>query len=386
MAGQFVQQASDVFIKGLPTSPAMTTGGSGKDERVSTLQQAETRQATAGTKEDQLNGFIVWLAKFPLEQNNPRATTGTIPIFKSNGVVCVHSHEKITDVFKKLVIEGFLSAPVLNKNNKYIGQIDMLDLVDYTVRLFGAIEKYERTARGWASFFEEERQWKDATARDVMRRRSMVPRAADASYPVLRGFSLFHPYEILARTGLRRIPVVDERSNIVGLVTQSMCISLLRQNQQRLAPILDLRVREMEAVLGPLISIRSDEKAIEGFRLMADKNISGLAVVDKEGVLVDTLSIRDLRGIGTDIERYHRLFYEVAFFKELLKSEYRRQTPAAPLFCTHDSTLRDVLKMMDDGNIHRVWVCTLDDKRRPIPTGVISQKDVMLVTLREAGV
>jgi len=386
MAGTFLQQASEIFIKGVPTSVGQPETTSTKDARVDSLAApAADSPMQPGSRQEQLDAFLLWLLRFPLEQNNPRATTGTIPVWKSNGVVCFHTREKIPEVFKKLVIEGFLSAPVLNKDNRYVGMIDMLDLVTFTVQLFGAAEKYEQSTKGWTSFFQEEKRWKESTVREVMRRRPLVPRMPDPAYAVMQGFTLYHPFEVLARTGLRRMPVVDDRSNIVGLVTQSMLMSLLRQHAARLGPILDVRVREFETQLQPIIAVKDTDKVIDAFRIMADKNISALPVVDKDGVLIDTLSIRDLRGIGTDVERYHRLFYEVTFFKQLLKMEYRRQTPASPIYATRESTYGQVLRLMDDGNIHRIWVCNADDPLKPRPIGVISQKDMLLISLRECG-
>jgi len=381
MAGIFVQQASDV--RGVLSGGAV--GDVKEDQRVSMLkEEAGAQPFVPGSAEQQLSNFLTWIVKYPLEQNNPRATTGAIAVWKSNGVICVLSSEKIPDVFKKFVTEGILGAPVINRAGRYTGAMDLLDLVSFTVSLFNA-SKFERSAKGWASFFEEEKRWKDATVREVMKHRPLVPRIPDPTYLVLKGFSLFHPYEILARTGLRRVPVIDERSNIVGLVTQSMLISLLRQNRERLGPILDRKVRDMEPIFSPLVTAKISDKAIDVFNIMSERNISAVPIVDNEGTLVDTLSVRDLRGIGTDIERYHRLFYEVAFYKELVKTEYRKQTPGQPIYCTRDHTFNQVLTMMDDGNIHRVWVVEMTAQQKPRPIAAISQKDMLFFTLKECG-
>ena len=65
----------------------------------------------------------------------------------------------------------------------------MLDLVTFTVQLFDAAEstrhltlgcslphdcvvavtEYEQSTKGWTSFFQEEKRWKEATVREVMR-------------------------------------------------------------------------------------------------------------------------------------------------------------------------------------------------------------------------
>lgn len=51
-----------------------------------------------------------------------------------------------------------------------------------------------------------------------------------------------------------------------------------------------------------VVAIPSTSKAIEGFKMMLDREVSGLAVVDETGRLVDNLSLRDLKGIRPDVK------------------------------------------------------------------------------------
>ncbi len=44
---------------------------------------------------------------------------------------------------------------------------------------------------------------------------------------------------------------------------------------------------------------------------MVQQNLSGLAVVDSAGVLVDTISVRDLRGIGVKAENWQAMWLTV---------------------------------------------------------------------------
>ena len=45
-------------------------------------------------------------------------------------------------------------------------------------------------------------------------------------------------------------------------------------------------------------------KTIEAFKVLRDQNLSGLAVVDSAGRMVDVLSTRDLRGISPDSQTF----------------------------------------------------------------------------------
>lgn len=45
-----------------------------------------------------------------------------------------------------------------------------------------------------------------------------------------KGFSLLHAMEVMAREGVHRVVVLDERDQVIGISTQSMIISLISQN------------------------------------------------------------------------------------------------------------------------------------------------------------
>ena len=51
--------------------------------------------------------------------------------------------------------------------------------------------------------------------------------------------------------------------------------------------------------------------AIQAFKVLRDENLSGLAVVDSAGRMVDVISTRDLRGISPESQTF-RLFLVVA--------------------------------------------------------------------------
>jgi len=320
--------------------------------------------------------------------NNPRATTGLIPLLKFNGVVCCRSDEKVTDVFKKLTVEGFLSVPILSQSGRFSGMVDMLDLVNFTVDLFMR-SKYERSSTGWERFFDEEFNFRATPIKDILTAKLNHPsHAPSPQCAVLRGFSTLHPLEVLAKSpSVRRVPVLDEKAQVTGLITQSMMISLLSQNHNRLGSIEDIKIKNVDPALVPtVVSVREKDKAVDAFQLMRERGYSGLAVIDSIGHLTDVISVRDLRGIGMLAEKFHRLWYDVAFFKELVRSEFPKQTPEKPLYITKEATLGEILRLMDDGNIHRVFVCEIDSiDAKPMPTHVISQRDFLLILLKLMG-
>lgn len=333
-----------------------------------------------------MDEFLLFLVRAALEDVQPRKTTGTVLVWKSGSVICVHETDHLPDVFQKMVVEGISAVPVLNAKHKYVGMVDLLSMVVFTTGLFAELT-FEQSKLGWAEFFSKEARFRSATVRDVMIKRPLLPRSTEG-YAVLQGFSLLHAYELLARTRDRRVPVINEKNEIVGLVTQSMLISLIKRNINRLGQLANVQVREFRKSLPDKVeAVRENSKAIDAFRIMAEKNVTGLAVVNSRGVLIDTITTRDLRAIGTDADKYHRLWYDVNFFKELTRQEFKHQTPSKPLWVSEDDTLHRVIDLMDDGNIHRIWVCELKPTGLgPLPVSVISQRDVLRIMLEACGV
>jgi len=263
----------------------------------------------------------------------------------------------------------------------------MLDLVSFTLQQFAATT-YERSHLGWSSFFDHEKPFSTTTVGDLIKRKSESGRErAHPTEAVLQGFSLLAPWELLARTNTRRVVVANTARHVKGLVTQSMLISLISQNLEKLGAARYVAIRDIESSLVPkVISVRESDKAFEAFRIMHEQGVSGVAVVDGKGHLTDSISIRDLRGIGLSAEKHHRLWYEVSFFKDLVRQDFKKQTPEKPLWVAGDNSLEDVIRMMDDGNIHRIFVCERAADGAPIPTHVIAQRDVLAILLKLAAI
>jgi CBS domain-containing protein len=367
----------------------VTPRKSGDQEMRESKQMPQAQQQQTG-----LDQLLLYFARFPLDQLSPRSTTGTIRLWKSGNAVTVRDDERVSRIFFKLVTEGFLSAPVLDQRGRFVGTIDLLDLASFTVDLFDE-SKLQPTEDQWTFFLEKEHKFWDAKATDVLAKK----RKQD-SQPIFRGNSVLQAMEVFSSTGVHRLPVLDEFQNIVGICTQSMIVSLLSQGIDMMGDVRNIPVSAMHSDLcKEVFTIKEDAKALEAFRLMIEKNVYGIAVVDNEGALVDNLSVRDLRGIGTNAAKFKRLYMPIKQFKELVRQEYPSQTPKLPITVNDNDTFEKVVRLMDDGNIHRVFEVQpiqqtavgtgagqQQQQQRVRPVHVISQIDVIKFVLKRAGV
>lgn len=100
--------------------------------------------------------------------------------------------------------------------------------------------------------------------------------------------------------------------------------------------------------------------------------MTGLPVVDEKEKLVSTISLTDLKVVGTDASFFYRLTQPVREF--LFKEGATR--PIQPVTVTmHDTFESVVAKCMTHG-IHRVHV--IDDPSSMVPLTVISLRDLLL--------
>lgn len=327
----------------------------------------------------------------------PRPTTGKIPVRTEGYVMTVQADETLPDVFRKLTTEGFLGAPVCS-GSQLVGHVTQLDLVKYVNGLF-----FATTEEDWAEFWQKKLLFATATARSIIDVPDEYMR--NPFLTMTSDFTSFSALEMMARYKNHQILLTDKERNLCGILTQSMLISFLRQNKGKWDPNFGkLKVSDFEERnegKKKLVTVTEDELAINAFLRMEMEEVHGMPIVDKEGVLTGCISVRDLRGVGTDGAQFFRLYRPVRAFKELCQESYgklaprthytRKKLPEQPVYVTPEDSMEDVIDRMEDGNLHRVFICTAASHAngRPKPIGVISQSDVLYQTLmhiiRKAG-
>jgi CBS-domain-containing membrane protein len=323
--------------------------------------------------------LFMFLSKYPAKDEYPRHTTGTMALEKDSTGKCIiiRKNALVRDVFKLFATEGISGAPVLDSHDKYCGFVDLLDLVSYVTKLF-CWDTRTRTAADFSTFFEKNRRFATALVSDF----GILDRVGKPRVLTLHeNSSLLHVLETILDERQRRVPLMNTWGQLSGIITSSMLISTIGQNLEFLAEAGDIQVTSFYDELNYWVdSCRDTDEAHSAFEKMVSTNRTGLPVLNQSGVLVDTLSMRDLRGIGTNAERFRQLWSTVTDFKAQTRINYPLQTPWRPIVCTRESTIRDVLRLMCDGDIHRVFV--VGDIANPIPLRVVSQRDLLKVLLR----
>jgi len=291
-----------------------------------------------------------------------------------NKIFVANRTDKITDVWKGMVQHNFLSVPVLQKTkNKWYGFIDMYDIVKFVVDFFGETEEL-KNSEDWTKLAAASEEFSKKTVNDVMK---YPLTRRNPFFPIHEGYSLFSAIEGMARErGLHRIPVINEDRKLITIITQSQLVSILSRNLDILGDKKDKPVYAMSNYFEEVISIHEDSLAIEAFRTMVDKNVSGLAVIDKEGKLTAAISMKDLKAMSTDARLFWRLYQTVHNFLLKIRKENNETSgdrPRTIVTVKPSDTLETVVKKLAEQKVHRIFIT--DDHKKPV--GVISLKDVL---------
>jgi len=268
------------------------------------------------------------------------------------------------------VKHNFQAVPVLQKTGrKWYGFLDMADIVAYVCSQFGGTQ-LSSSEDFWALFNKEEK-FREATVRDVMK---WPLGFRNPFHPVKGGYSLFYAIEAMAREKhLYRVAVIDDDRQLLNLITDSQVLAFLDQNLDKIGPLLDKPISEMQEVFTDVPQITESQPTIEAFNMMAKEGIHGVAVVNDAGVIVGTLSVRDLKAMAPDGSLFWRLYGSAKNFLQKLHSEYAGVgRPFTVQTCTENDTLKTVIRRLATNKIHRIFIVN----EKNVPIGVVALRDV----------
>jgi len=278
---------------------------------------------------------------------------------------------KIFHVFKMLIDHSIAAIPVLNNSGLFYGFVDMRDIVVYVSNLYADFQSFSYT--DLERLFRLESRFNNAIVGDLM---CYPIRKYTPFHPVRAGSSLFTVWEILSREGLHRIPIIKGDGEVIDLITQSMLIDFLWQNIDTISTKAQMTVMELDKSSVPMLTVRTDSKAIVAFRKMSEEDVTGLAVVNDQGQLIDNISLRDLKGFGWNAGSFWRLWSSVGEYKEKIMREFHSHfIPLNPVCVVPTDTLYSVIEKMALQHVHRVFV--VDSLETMIPLRIVSQTDVL---------
>jgi len=288
-------------------------------------------------------------------------------------VVVVKSTESPYEGFKKLIQHNILSAPVFDVVKKqFTGFLDMRDLVSFVVfihddQVSAVPNNLQDILLHGCKLFK---QPQDGVTSTYLSRRNPFRSVSGKN-------TLFDVAEILAE-GVHRVPVVDEKGDVVNIISQTSLITYFQKNHKELSHTTHKMISELNIGSKPVLCVNQNTKAIEAFRLMDNKKISGVAVVDDTGRFVGNTSASDLKLFisSPSLELLHQPI--TSFLNAIRQESIDIRSPT--ISCSSHDTLEIVIGKLASTKIHRIFIA--DDNNGYRPTIVLSITDILRYAIK----
>jgi len=284
----------------------------------------------------------------------------------------VDEDDVVMTLMEKMKKFKISSLPVRDSQaNRFIGIVDVLDLVTFAITKFSTIpiQAYEAYQQ-----MESFAKTKVKHLLDISGRNKWVTIQERKPFAQL--------VLLLSDRHIHRVAIVNDKNDVLGMVSQSALVRFFYSQRdkfdERFKRVLQEKVEEWTHVHQQrLYTISTHEHVYDAFRKIWELQVSGLAVVNEHGVLVANISASDIKRT-----RYYPIIGQMV--KDLYKpiKEFLRIPEAGqliskkdhiPFFVMKGETMEKAMDTLVENNIHRVFV--VDAHRKPI--AVISLCDIL---------
>ncbi len=156
------------------------------------------------------------------------------------------------------------------------------------------------------------------------------------------------------------------------------------QDSVRLRSTVGQEIYVHDVMTGDVISVEKYESVMTVARILSEKNISGLPVVDKQNHVIGIITQADILSM-VGVRREHT-------FKDLLKHMLGEPLPerrtgdivadimtSSPATISPDANIAEVAQIMDEKKVRRLPV--VDDRKKLV--GIISRADILKAVLKK---
>jgi len=297
------------------------------------------------------------------------ASARVADLASSKSVVVVKSNESIVEGFTKLVQNNILSAPVFDlATNKYTGFLDIRDLVSFVVFIDDdqnstAPNNLQDLIQRGAKLFKVPL---DGVTVTYLSRRNQF-------HPVTEQQSVLEVCSLFAK-GVHRVPIVNQQGEVVSIISQSNIIQFLNKHLAELKPEVQKKLGEIQIGSRPVLTVTQNTTAIDTFRLMDNKKISGVAVVEPgSNRLVGNTSASDLKLFLSTLS-LDLLKNSIMQFLNIIRQE-SIDIRSPTITCSSQDSLAILIGKLASTKIHKIFIA--DDDKGFTPLAVVSITDVL---------
>ena len=296
-------------------------------------------------------------------------------------VVVLDSKTDPKKAIEILIQQKIRAAPVIdNDNNKFIGVLDLRDTVKF------ALESYKKQSSALTEIKQKAMEYLTSSPQITTQSLKYLSQMRKFR-TVSTNDNLLNVANVLTQ-GSHIVGVIDKSKNtLCAIITQGQLFRKIKkkwlgnnnnnnnddqkQNDPLLSDKCDIKLTELlslKYITSPIKSIKNTVKAYEAFELMSKLDLSGLAVVDKDGILIHNTSATDIKLWLIATSTLEQTIEQ--FLIEIRQLSLETKFPIA--FCDSNQGLSKVVNKLGATGYHRLWICDKDRK----PTGVIALTDI----------
>jgi len=280
----------------------------------------------------------------------------------------VNRDEPALEAWRSLIDHKVLSLPIHDQRKTvFIGFVDIVDVLNIIVNHFTENELVATQEADLQALLGSRQAFAGLTVADLHDPKRIAFLPVDTRMPLREAIRLMIEWKT------HRLPVVDAGGELVTILSQSRVASHFAQHLP-LFSFSGSRIGDLpDFITRDVVSVKNDQKTIDAFKLIRDKNVNGVAVLDDSGKLMGNLSASDLRVIGYSMKIIQRLFLSVGEFLSLIppSSEF-------VLVCvTELTTFEELLVKIQLTKVHRLYVVK-EDKTL---VGVLTLTDILRYVL-----
>jgi CBS domain-containing protein len=306
------------------------------------------------------------------------------PVFPNDwaAVVRVRNDATISQALKILIDNKVQAVPVVDHTSgKPLYILSMMNILDYLLQVFTEDDFKTDVTHQFLQWLEGKPEKVAQEKLTVIEQK--IDYKLDDAVTIDETASILDALKLSIDNHAHRVLALNSEGRISNLITQSRIIQFVAVMLDNL-PKTTKTLEELKLGVSPVLTISENSTAFQAFKLMREKRISGLAVVNDDGKLVGSISASDLKIIGYDVKFWNLLGLPVKqYLRELNKAshpEFRshlflwaREPSGEPIViqCKKTDTLKFAVKLLNFYRVHRVYV--VDENNRP----------VSILTLRE---
>lgn len=275
-------------------------------------------------------------------------------------ILQVNSTATIAEVYKILTEHKILSVPVLDKSLAKPRFTAFIDVIDILVHVMSKISPSDVIGGETPKIFTQ------FTAGQVVGLSERNP-----YFPVEESAPLMVALELMVKWRVHRIPVVDAEGHLETLITQSHVIKYIHDHLYLLKRMKSKTVEDLDLGTKGVITIHSHASVLDGFRLMSEKKLSAVGIVDDHGILIGNLSASDIKTLGFDASFIAKLYLPVSEYLKAIRGEFFSKGNVVTVQSQH--SFEHVMDLLTKKNIHRVYVVDFEGK----PLRIITLTDIL---------